>query len=242
MIRFQVSFVLAVRDGFTGKPITQNTVRCRLDGQPFRPEYRRGGYLVFVNIPAGRHDVVLSGAYYQDERLAVETTGQELSVLLKPAAGYPFGRTVTKLTAKPVKKAAKERRYWIAIMDPAWEVKLQQDEVAPGDKTMRLFYRGGAETEAFRFPRNYLFTDEDAAEIVSIHSAEDGQAELTSPIMNRHKRGAALYPAQVFQTDEDGGFLAFFRESGQARMFDEEKNKLTTLKLTEGENTLELKG
>lgn len=42
MIRVRLSAALAVRDGFTGKPMAQNAVGCILDGQVCHPGYRRG--------------------------------------------------------------------------------------------------------------------------------------------------------------------------------------------------------
>ena len=50
MIRVRLSAALAVRDGFTGKPMAQNAVGCILDGQVCHPGYRPGGYLIFTNL------------------------------------------------------------------------------------------------------------------------------------------------------------------------------------------------
>ena len=53
MIRVRLSAALAVRDGFTGKPMAQNAVGCILDGQVCHPGYRPGGYLIFTNLAPG---------------------------------------------------------------------------------------------------------------------------------------------------------------------------------------------
>ena len=62
MIRLQASAVLAVRDGYTGRPVTASAVQCFLDGQRVLPQYRQGGYLVFLNLPDGPHQLLLRGA------------------------------------------------------------------------------------------------------------------------------------------------------------------------------------
>ena len=69
MIRVRLSAALAVRDGFTGKPMAQNAVGCILDGQVCHPGYRPGGYLIFTNLAPGPHTVVLRGGRYRDEKI-----------------------------------------------------------------------------------------------------------------------------------------------------------------------------
>ena len=53
MIRFRADAVFTVYDGFTGKALPPSAVRVLLDGEPYRPEYRQGGHLVFINLEPG---------------------------------------------------------------------------------------------------------------------------------------------------------------------------------------------
>lgn len=242
MIRLRVSAALNVHDGYTGKAVTQNAVRCYLDGRPFRPEFRPGGYLVFVNLPAGPHEVLLQGAYYQDERVALELDGETplaRNVTLKPAANYPFPRAATQLTAvlRERGKPVPGRALWVAEAAPLGELKLAQDTVAPGSRGAKLYFRGG---EGGRFPRDYLLCDGKKSEIVPIAGARDGEAAFDAPLQYEHKRGAAFYPAQAYRTNGMGEILAFFREPGNVKIFDPEKNALTGLTLTEGRNEVGL--
>ncbi len=246
MIRYRVSFVLLVRDGFTGKPVAANAVRCFLDGAAFRPEYRAGGYFVFVNLGEGPHAVTLKSPVFQEETVALAGLSgvDEIAVTLRPAANYPFGRAVTRLALKLADKngPCANRLIWVAACGAAREMKLAQDQTQPGDRALRLFYRGGKESEGYRFPDNYLIADGKNSEAVSIRSATDGLAALAAPLRLEHKRGAALYPAQAFRTDANGAITAFFKEAGEILLFDEARASVASAILKPGENTVEQKG
>lgn len=241
MIHTRMSAALAVRDGYTGKAITQSTVRCWLDGQPHIPQYRRGGYLVFVNLPDGEHELLLKGGYFQDERLTF-TCGEkpfERNVTLKPAPNYPFYSAVTQLAAtlKEKGKPVAGRVLWVAAKAASEEIKLAQDLAGAGDTSLKLYFRGAAEG---RFPRNYLIADGKKSEIVPISGAQDALASLDMPLKYEHKRGVALYPAQAYLTGENGQILAFFREAVPVEVFDPDKNTLSSLVLAQGRNEAEL--
>lgn len=242
MIRLQVSAAFCLRDGYSGKPVAPSAVRCYLDGRPFRPEAREGGYLVFVNLPAGPHEALLRGSYYQDERVAFTASGGTLlerNVTLKPAANYPFPRAATQLTVvlREGGKPAPGRALWVAEATPLGELKLAQDEAGPGSREAKLYFRGGAQG---RFPRDYLVSDGERSEAVPIAGAQEGRAAFDAPLQNGHKRGVAFYPAQAYRTNGQGEILAFFREPVKVEIFDPARNALAGLTLKEGQNRAEL--
>ncbi len=242
MIRLQVSAALAVRDGFTGRPIARNTVRCFVDGQPFRPEYRQGGYLVFVNLEPGEHRVLLRGSHYLDEHIRLETRPgvmDEKSITLKPAPNYPFYHAVTQLIVRYREKSQPISGHclWVSARAAMEDIKIAQDMAEAGSTSARVYFRGGEEG---RFPRNYLILDGKKSEIVHISGCEGGCASFDKPLGQSHKRGVALYPAQAYHTDEKGEILAFFRAAVPVELFDPLSNRLTSLDLETGRNEAEL--
>ena len=116
MIRVRLSAALAVRDGFTGKPMAQNAVGCILDGQVCHPGYRPGGYLIFTNLAPGPHTVVLRGGRYRDEKILLEIpeTGHvERNVTLKPAPNYPLYCQMTQLSATLTERGKPVAESWV---------------------------------------------------------------------------------------------------------------------------------
>ena len=74
-LKIRLSAVLRVLDGFTGRPVVRNDVRWTLDGEPVRPEYRSGGYFVFVDLAPGTHEAVLDGMKFKPETLTITVPG-----------------------------------------------------------------------------------------------------------------------------------------------------------------------
>lgn len=242
MIRVRLSAALAVRDGYTGKPMAQNAVGCILDGQVCHPGYRSGGYLIFTNLAPGVHTVVLHGGRYRDEKILLEIpeTGHvERNVTLKPAPDYPFYSQVTQLCATLAEggKPAADRTLWVAAKAAMSDLKLAQDTAEAGSREVKVYFRGGPEG---RFPGNYLIIDGKNSEVVAISGAEGGHATLDTPLRFSHKRGAVFYPAQEYHTDDAGQILAFFREPVPAYVLDPSKACLTEWQLIQGINQVEL--
>lgn len=242
MIRVRLSAALAVRDGFTGKPMAQNAVGCILDGQVCHPGYRPGGYLIFTNLAPGPHTVVLRGGRYRDEKILLEIpeTGHvERNVTLKPAPNYPLYCQMTQLSATLTErgKPVADRTLWVAAKAAMADLKLAQDTAEAGCREAKLYFRGGPEG---RFPGNYLIVDGKNSEVVAISGAEGGHATLDTPLQFSHKRGTAFYPAQEYHTDDKGQILAFFREPVPAYILDPDKANLTEWKLDKGINQVEL--
>ena len=243
MIHFSADIVLAVRDGFTGKPIAQSALLCTLDGAPFRPLLKKGGYIVFTNIGEGEHSIVLSGARYVDEHLSVNVSeGQcvEKAVSMKPSAKYPFGKSVTRLTLA-VKRSgapARESEIWISVANPLYEIKIAQDSVASGEKVSRLFSRDKKILE--QLPAAYLVYDGRSSEIVEIADLTEETGSFESPFGFAHKRGTVLFPAQKYTADASGVIEMVFGEPGSLMVFSLETATVKEIKLSEGKNEAEL--
>ena len=242
MIRLQASAVVAVRDGYSGRPITASTVRCFLDGRPFLPQYRQGGYLVFLNLEPGRHELLLRGGWYQDEQLSLEigeTFPAEYLVTLKPSAAYPFRQAVTQLAVQVEKgPQAAGQILWLAIQGAVRELRLAQDQAPAGSQSLKVFYRGGWEGRPLG---SYLLVDKgDGSEVVSLTALEEEQAQLAGPLVRTHRRGAILLPAQCYRADEEGWVRAFFREPEEICLFQPHSRKLRNLSLEAGYNQITL--
>lgn len=243
MIRFHVSAALSVRDAFTGKPLAQNAIQCFLDGERYLPQYKPGGYFVFVNLPEGAHRVVLRGPYYQDEIVeftATESGLQELPVLMKPEESYPGGGSMVRLQGVLERKGQPlgAERLYIAEQSLTREIKLAQDQAAAGETTLRLFYRGGS--EGIATPGAYLLKDGKSSEILLLKAIEGEMGILLEPLQHDHKRGKGIYPATAYLTNAEGKFMAFFREAQKVAVFYAPKRHIEEFALEQAENTITL--
>ena len=235
-IRVRVSVVLLVRDGFTGLPITKSTVRVLLNGQPAKPEYRAGGYLVFVNLAPGAHEIILSGVYTLSETLLVDVPASgydERIVYLKPAQNYPFGGKIARLrvllrkNGKPVAGG----RVLVAAR-PVLETKIAQDAAAKGETRMKLYVRG--DNAMLRLPSTFLILDAKQSEVCTLTAIAGDTGVLAQALAFDHKRGTALCPCQTYLTDEDGVFTACFREPTDIHLFVEADKLLQAVTLAAG--------
>ena len=237
MIRLRASAVLAVYDGYSCQAISASMVQCFLDGQRILPQYRQGGYLVFINLEPGIHELLLRGAYYQEERLRLQIDPAQpvqYTVALKPAANYPFRRAVTQLSALlEGGAAAAGQQLWVALKTPAQELRLAQEEAAAGSESLKLYFRGRPEG---RFPGQYLFTDRGGSEVVLLDAPEEGQARLGAALAFQHKRGATLFPAHPYRADAQGRVQIFLREPMPVYLFCPEKKRLYLVPVTQGYN------
>ncbi len=241
MIQFTLSAVFAVRDGYTGKPITQSSVQCVLDGMPVKPQYRNGGYLVFVNLEEGSHTLILKGAYFCDEKIAFDVKKGDYdiaSITLKPQKNYPFARAIVTLegTVEKNKKPVQDTPVWVAEVEKGIEMKVAQDGVVEGNTSMKLFCRG--DTQMLFFPCNYMIIDGNKSEAVTLTSIEEEVAYLSAPLEFAHKRGVLIIRAQIYRTDDAGKFEAYFREATEAYILHGKSVK--QISLNKGENTLTL--
>ena len=236
MIRFHVNAVLRVLDGFTGKPPAPSAIRFFVDGAVYRPVVKDGGYYVLMGLAPGEHQVVLQGAYYQDERLTVTAgTGyQEFLVTMKPGSRYPFGRSVTTLTitVQDKKGAIPNQRVWVVARNPHMELKIAQDGVKAGDEVVRLFCSESA--KALPIPCNLMLLDAGKCEVCRLEDLEEGRFAL--PLKFDHKRGCPLYSTQVYTADASGAIRAVFREPVAVELLMEGTEQSVSLELAAGEN------
>ena len=242
MIRLKASAVLAVRDGFSQKAISASSVQCFVDGQRFHPQFRQGGYLVFINLSEGEHEILLRGAYYQEERITIVTGRKgwvERGVTLKPSADYPFRQRVTRLIVSQAGiSSAAGGLLWVAAGNRLTELRLAQDEVKKGEQSLRLYFYGSPEG---RFPGNYLLLDGKKSEVVSLADLDGAQTgRLESPLLYPHKRGVLFLPAQPYPADREGKVRVYFREPGEVHLFEPERKTVTRIALQPGNNEVEL--
>lgn len=236
MIRFHVDAVLRVLDGFTGKPPSPSAIHLFVDGTAYRPIVKDGGYYVLKGLVPGEHQLVLQGAFYQDERLTV-TVGagyQELLVTMKPGTRYPFGRSITTLTVKVQDKKGPlpNQRVWISAKNSLAELKIAQDGVKAGDEAARLFC--SEVTKSMPIPCDLMLMDAGKCEIIRLEDLEEGR--FASPLRFDHKRGCPLYPVQIYTAGESGRIRAVFREPSSVELLVEGAEKSVSLELTAGEN------
>ena len=235
MIKIHLSVILHVLDGFTGRPTGWGTLRCMVDGRPYRPMVKEGGTYLFLDLGVGEHIITLSGAYYRPETVRIEADCREAIVTMKPAANYPFGRQCPRLT---LRLEEPESVVWMADMDTLTELKIAQSSADAGAQEMQLFCRESAKKLAL--PRDFLLADESGPEICRIEEL-GGTAPtlLARPLSRSHKRGCCLYPAQLYRADENGIVRAVFRQPCRV-VFCRPDGTLVTAQMEMGENELTL--
>ena len=238
MISYHVSAVCCVRDGYTGRTVETSGLLCTLDGMPYRPVTKSGGYLVLVNLTPGPHRLTLRGNGFQEELVELTAHGgtQELDVTLKPGERYPFRQTVTQLclTLTEGEKPAADRSLWVAAGGGAAELKIAQTKAEAGSQRFRIYCKLPPST--LPIPGAFLIVDGKESEVVSLRALEGEEAVLAAPLLRDHGRSKVLLPAQRFHTDGEGKLMAVFREPCTAELYREEGGLLASLKLEEGEN------
>jgi len=243
MIKIHVSMVLAVRDGFTGRPVLRNDLRVFVDGQACLPEYREGGYFVFTNLAAGQHEVVLKGNYYLDELLQVELDEKSMEqrvVSLKPSSNYPFGGSITQVMISILKEEEPAAGKCVCMaISTAAEVKIAQELVAAGSLSARLYLRGNV--NELRLPANYLIADDKNSEICTISAIEGEVGLFMKPLSHNHPRSKMLYPCQTYTADKNGLLTACFKEPVAIVIFIEDQGYLQSVQLAKGDNHLEIR-
>lgn len=238
MIDIRLSAVLIARDGFSGKPLAKNAFRVSLDGFAVKPEYRAGGYFVFVNLEPGLHEIRLEGPYFKPETVCVsvpESGYDERIVSMKPSERYPFGQSVTrlKLIALHKHKPAENELVLIASRS-AFDPKIAQDDLKKGDATAKLYIRG--EPGGLRLPAQFLLVDARLSEVCVLTEAADSIGVFRAPLSAAHKRGKPLYPAAEYRLDKNGELSACFRDPVEIAIFHEKSKRLEVITLSKGEN------
>lgn len=163
MIYRAVNFVLVLR--CFGRAADGKAVSVKLDGVNFRPEYRDGGYLVFVDILEGTHEVELRGAVYQSRTISVSVDKR------KPV------KIIVNLT--PLKQINSV---------PQITIKLAQDTVKKGESEAKLYYTG----KMYDLPCEFIADKDESAEKCVICDISDGIAQFESPLTKTHRRGAVF--------------------------------------------------
>lgn len=234
MISIHVSAVCRVRDGFTGRELPSSTLLCALDGLPCRPVGKPGGYLALTNLADGPHRLSLRGQGYQEEWVEFQADGgtRELDVTMKPGEGYPFRRTVTRLTLTVLEKKvpAAGRVVWLAGAGP--EMKLAQAKAGAGEREMRIYCKGPP------LLGTYLIEDGKNSEIVTLNALKGEAGVLAASLKSGHSRSKRFLPAQRYHTGEDGRLTAVFPIPGPVQVYAQDKGLVAQAELAEGVNEL----
>ena len=206
MINIRVNAAYCLFDGFAGRPLQNGEVTLTLDGVPYRPVYKNGGWFVITDQPEGAHTVELSAAKYQPERFEESFSAKghiERSIIMKPSAKYPFGGA--KVSALRLETDAE---LWCAAEDARLSLKLAQSQAKAGDVKLTLYYADAVYSRLL-LSGDFMLVDGDKSEICSFESLESGAGTLASGLKNAHSRGVMLYQAARF-TAGQGDMTARF--------------------------------
>ena len=223
MIRHTASAVFLLRDGFSGRTLTDGPAAfCLLDGRPLRrPIWKKDGYLVLIDLTPGEHVLQLSRSGYRDEQvqfLVKEGHPVEDIIALKPGAGYRFPRdTVTlSLTLSRVGEPAAGEQIWLGTALRG-RLKLAQEKAETGDTEAHLFYDGN--TALLPIPGHFLLADGKAPELVYLRSLRGETGEFASPLASEHGRGTELIPMLPYIADGAGVVSVLLQEPGTLKGF-----------------------
>ena len=218
MIQRRVSAVLLLRDGFSGKTLTDGAgTRCLLDGRPLRrPIWKRDGYLVLTDLDAGEHVLELQRSGYQTETVPLQVEGSapiEDTVALKPGKGYRFPPETVRVTISLRRGGAPAagERIWMGMRSRQM-LKLAQEKVSGGDCEARLFCEGNA--ALMPIPGHFLLADGKVPELAYLRSLHDEAGEFAPPLQSDHGRGTELIPMQAYALDGAGAVCVLLREPG----------------------------
>ncbi|MDR1299174.1 MAG: hypothetical protein LBJ84_02845 [Oscillospiraceae bacterium] len=143
MIRRRLSAAVAVRDALTGRPL-QRGIAVELDGKTVKPEYREGGYIVFIDLPDGAHGLTLRAPGYAAESVEVRADGGGVRIVSMAPLG---ARTAARGGFEPGAAIA------VALLREP-ELKLGQDAKADGGAEWRVHCRVAAALPLF--PAEFL--------------------------------------------------------------------------------------
>ncbi len=219
MIRRAASAVFLLRDGFTGRTLTDgSSTRCLLDGMPLRrPLWKKNGYLVLTDLKPGEHILQISRSGYRDELVPLQVSeGKTLedTIALKPSTGYRFPKETVRvsLTLRHGENAASGKRIWLGVQHRT-RLRLAQEKTEPGDTEAHFFCEGNA--SQLPIPGHFLMVDKKTPELTYLRSFHGETGEFTPPLSCAHGRGAELIPMQSYAADESGAVQVLLREPGK---------------------------
>ena len=231
-MQLHVQLACAVRCSATGNSLCDAALNVLVDGERKRCLRRNDGFLLFMDLPNGKHCLTLSHPYYRDAQCSV--TIEEGKTTIEVVTMRPLsvrGENLCRLTVTGMKPGTTAY-----ISGQTYPLQLQQSECPAGTKDLRLFKRG-----AFRLlpPLRMLCADESAPETcILMDLMSEDNWRLVSPLRFAHKRGVKFYPTQPYEAQDDGTTQAVFFAAGPISMLYE--NKLYELTVKEGEQTWQI--
>ncbi len=223
MIRHAMSAAYLLRDGFTGRVLTDgSSTRCLLDGRPLsRPLWKREGYLILTDLDGGEHLLRISRRGYRDELVKIpaeEFRPVEDTITLKPGPGYRFPQETVRvtLTLRRGKDPAAGDSVWLGLMQRS-RLKLAQEKTENGDGEAHLFCDGIA--AQLPIPGHFLMAGGKTAELVYLRSLRGETGAFVPPLTQTHSRGTELIPMQSYAADEAGKVQVLLREPGKLTGF-----------------------
>jgi hypothetical protein len=218
MIRRTVSAAFLLRDGFTGRTLSDGAqTRCLLDGRPLqRPVWKRDGYLVLTDLAPGPHQLLIRRSAYQDELVSLfvrDGAALEDTISLKPGAGYRFPPETVRVTLKLKKgrRAVSGALFWLGVQ-PRTRLALAQEKAEAGDAQAHLFCEGSPALHPI--PGHFLLADRKAPELVYLRSLRDETGEFSPPLTLPHVRGTELIAMQSYSSDKAGCAQVLLRAPG----------------------------
>ena len=243
MIRHAVNAAFLLRDGFSGRTLTDGSAtRCFLDGRPLsRPLWKREGYLVLTDLAPGEHQLRISRRGYREETvtiLAEDGKPMEDTITLKPGAGYRFPQETVRVTLqlRRGREAVSGEKLWMGVA-PRVQLRLAQDKTEIGAEEAHLFCEGSA--ALLPIPGHFLMADKKGPELVYLRSLRGETGQFLPTLTAEHSRGTQLIPMQSYETDGEGNVQVLLREPGTLTGYFE--GKVFEAQLQAGEQTVEWK-
>ena len=235
MIHIKVGLALKITDGYTGAPANGAGFDITVDGLKLPCIKKQGGYVVFSNLSAGKHELVIKSPLYLTERMEFETGCGLMPVVMKPASGYPYGRNASKLRVSC--SGNNPLVFWAGQQRQDIEIKIAQSGLSAGDSELKLFFAGQA--ERLPLPGYFLLIDGESSEICLLDALNKNESSaLSEPLRSEHKRGCSLCPALMYRVEPQQSTELIFRDKTPVSIWIPELKKLVDVDAGQEELTI----
>lgn len=213
MVVKRISAVLKLGDSCLSRALTRSEAKIYVDGAQAAAEYKQGGYFVLVDLPEGRHHIVIDSFRYQREELDIDVDYSDISsaerlihcIMLNPS------QKSADAQLHPAVSGRAEGFGFVYIVRSGATLKVAEDNAAAGSTCVKLFCAGSkpALPAVFRI----CGKNEKNSELVTIKKClDDDTYQLEQPLKYPHARSAEFAPLIRVRCDGDGNF--YFRIPG----------------------------
>ncbi|SFS06907.1 hypothetical protein [Anaeromicropila populeti] len=219
-LRYKISFVVQVMDGFRNMPVQGKQVSVFIEGEK-PPIQKEGGYFVFVNLSTSQFNVQIEGDAFlkKVEQVNLEEAAEKygfLKVYMIPDNRYPIPAGTTCIEGKAAKGSKITLLFWKGLRP----FQLLEDYIKDSAQTdkLRMFAPENSELDGRQF---YIENKgEKTGEFFYVARSEElrtNEYRLESPLNNNYDRiGTNIYVVYTTYVNEKESFFFPVMVTGEA--------------------------